>query len=49
MKALCTTTCQKDRKKVYEAGKEYDVTEDMLKSGFFRAVQPEKPDKREDD
>lgn len=40
MKAICIKKCQKDRRIVFEVGKEYDITEEMLKSGFFKAVQP---------
>ena len=27
MKVICTITCQKDRKTVYQVGKEYDIPE----------------------
>lgn len=42
MKAICVVKCQKDRKHVFEVGKKYEVTEDMLKSGFFKKVEAEK-------
>ena len=46
MKAICIVKCQKDRKQVFEVGKEYEVTEDMLKSGFFEKVETEKHNKK---
>ena len=46
MKAICIVECQKDRKKVYKVGKEYDITEEMLKSGFFKKVEAEKQSKK---
>ena len=46
MKAICIVKCQKDRKKVYEVGKEYEVTEEMLKSGFFKKIEAEKHSKK---
>lgn len=38
MKVICIGTCQKDRKTVYQVGKEYDITEEMYKKNkaFFK-------------
>ena len=40
MKVICTSTCQKDRKTVFKAGKEYDIPEDMYRKNkaFFKKV-----------
>lgn len=38
MKAKCIEKCQKDRKEIFEPGKVYDITEEMLKSGFFEKI-----------
>ena len=46
MKAICIIKCQKDRKKVYEVGKEYEVTEQMLESGFFKKIEAKKQKKK---
>ena len=46
MKAICVVKCQKDRKEVFEVGKEYEVTAEMLKSGFFEKVEAEKHTKK---
>ena len=46
MKAICIVKCQKDRVKVYEVGKEYEVTEEMLKSGFFKKIEESKKNKK---
>lgn len=46
MKAICIEKCQKDRKIIFEVGKEYDISEDMFASGFFKKVEPEKKEKK---
>lgn len=40
MKVICIKTCQKDRKTIYEAEKEYDIPEEMYKKNkaFFKKV-----------
>lgn len=44
MKVICTSTCQKDRKVVYVAGKEYDIPEELYKNNkdFFKKVNKTK-------
>lgn len=41
MKVICINTCQKDRKTVYQVGKEYDVTDEMYRKNkaFFKKVE----------
>ena len=38
MKVICISTCQKDRKTVYQVGKEYDIPEDVYRKNkaFFK-------------
>lgn len=38
MKVICVCTCQKDRKTVYQVGKEYDIPEEMYRKNkaFFK-------------
>ena len=41
MKVICTSTCQKGRKTVYQAGKKYDIPEEMFKKNkaFFKKAE----------
>ena len=41
MKVICTLTCQKDRKTVYQVGKEYDIPEEMFRKNkaFFKKAE----------
>ena len=41
MKVICTNTCQKGRKTMYRAGKEYDIPDDMYRKNkvFFKRVE----------
>ena len=41
MKVICTNTCQKDRKTVYQIGKEYDIPEEMFRKNkaFFKKAE----------
>ena len=43
MKVVCISTCQKDRKVIYVAGKKYDIPEAMYKANkeFFKAKTKE--------
>ena len=40
MEVICIKTCQKDRKTIYEAEKEYVIPEEMYKKNkaFFKKV-----------
>lgn len=41
MKVICTNTCQKGRKTMYRAGREYDIPEEMYKKNkaFFKKAE----------
>lgn len=41
MKVICTNTCQKDRKIVYQVGKVYDIPEEMFRKNkaFFKKAE----------
>lgn len=39
MKATCVVQCQKDRKHLYEVGKEYEITDEMFKSGYWKKAE----------
>lgn len=47
MKALCISQC-KNGNTIFYVGKEYDVSEDIAKSEFFKVVETEKKEEKKE-